>query len=164
VWKFDTFWVTSSSRGIAENWAIILCASCERCWTFFFLTSFNYGFKLIKFYAYCSTLINIFSSNVIKTNQEFYCLGKIFFFHLDNLWNIFMSSKNTWKFSLLQNIINSLESHWVKETNSGLIVVHISNMCCKPLPTIFWPDTDKTPILTIPWSLRNKVKFFHASC
>jgi hypothetical protein len=90
-------------------------------------------------------------------------LGQVIFLHLNYLWDVIWCWKNTWKLSLINYVVNGLWTHRVKEADCCVVIVHVGDMGSEPLVSIFWPNSNKTPLFAITFSLSNETQFLHTA-
>jgi len=72
--------------------------------------------------------IDLFSGDIIKAHEELNCLSHSILLHADDLLNVLVGRENAGELSLVQNEVDSLLAHRVKEANRGVIVVHVGHV------------------------------------
>jgi len=150
--ELNTLRISSSSRCIAKEWIVIFSTSLE--WLMWLrLTSFNNKAIVVNLNTNLLALLNLFRACLVKTHQILDWLCKFFFFHTDYFRNVLLGRKDTWQLSLVNDKINSFNTHGIKKSNSCLFVVHVSYMSRQPFPSIFCPNTNEFPTLTITFCL-----------
>lgn len=87
--------------------------------------------------------------------------GESVFLHLDDLLDVIHGAEKSVQLSLLQNEVNSLNTHRVEEPNRGVAHVHVSDVGRGPLPTILSPNTDELPLTAITLGLDRKSQLLH---
>jgi len=98
-------------------------------------------------------VFNVLGIYVVIANQELNCCGEVVLLHVDDFLYVFFGRKDARELSLRQNVVNSLSAHGVKETNSGIVKVHVGDVGHQPLGSVFAPDTHELPVFAFTLSL-----------
>lgn len=160
--QLNTFRVSGRTRGITKYGAVILAALVKgNIWVLG--TAVHHLLETVDCDTDSFACLFILRCDGVKANKILYRLSGTIFLHRAHLLYVVRAREHTNELGLLQNIINRLNAHRVEKTDRGVVEIHVGDVCCEPLPSVFRPKTNKFPLFTITFSLVGKTKFNHAS-
>jgi len=126
-------------------------------------TCLNYGLEVIELDTNCAALLNLLLSDIIKANKILDGLRNIVLLHRDDLSDVLMSSEDAGEFSLIQDVVDSLDTHGIEEADRGLVVVHVGDVACEPFPPVLGPDSNKVPLAAVTLCLGDEILALHSA-
>lgn len=160
--QLNTFGVTGRTRGITKYWAVIL-ATLLKGYIWVLGTTVHYFLETVDCDTDSFACLFILWCDRVKTDKELDRLSCAIFLHSAHFLYVIRAREQTTELGLLENVINRLNAHGVEKADRGVIEIHVSDVRCKPFPSVLRPQTNKFPLFTVTLRLVGKTKFDHAS-
>jgi hypothetical protein len=143
VGKLDTLGITGGARGVAEHGAVVFGALIESNGRVEALLDDLAVFKKLDTDGTAGGDLLLRDAFVGHKARDGF--GEAIFLHSDQLCDVFGSAENAAELSLVQDEVDGLVAHAVKETDGGAVEVHVRDVSLEPFPAVLGPDTHKRP-------------------
>jgi len=155
--KLYSLRVTSGSWSVREYWEVVFCCLFKGRGLPFLITLFNDKLKWINSNTDSPRCFFLSCSSFIEWDETSDRFGESLFFHLYNFFDVVVGGKNSRKFGLFYDVVHWLKTHRIEESNTCHSVVHVCDVSNQPFVSIFGPETDELPFLTVTLCLVGKV-------